>query len=113
MLSGIIGHRTRPHDIYRLPSISHWIFNQLGRATEWRGEKQKKNIIIIKNIREKKKKKKKMRGRDEEMGDEEEEESSPAERERERERERKNMTVVCVSQSHSYNSAGSLLHLVR
>lgn len=32
MLSGIIGHRTGPHDIYRLPSISHWIFNQLGRA---------------------------------------------------------------------------------
>jgi hypothetical protein len=61
MLLGIIGHRTRPHDIYRLLSISHWIFNQLGRARERaRGEKQ--NIIIIKNIREK------LRGKDEEMG---------------------------------------------
>ena len=61
MLLGIIGHRTRPHDIYRLLSISHWIFNQLGRARERaRGEKQ--NIIIIKNIREK------LRGKDEERG---------------------------------------------
>ena len=88
MLLGIIGHRTRPHDIYRLLSISHWIFNQLGRARE-RARGEKRNIIIIKNIREK------LRGKDEEMGMKKRRGKREFNRRDERETERK--TFVCFS----------------